>query len=80
MKLKPTYYLPSQFKGATKSNYEGIAKRMTLLLSIMTEPMTVAQLAKKTETDVRTIYRDIARLINLGYTIEIEKGHYWIKQ
>jgi DNA-binding IclR family transcriptional regulator len=66
-------------KGATKSNYEGIMIRLMALEKMLKKPITIREICEQTGWNYRTVYRDIFKLINLGYKVQNKLKKYWIK-
>lgn len=64
---------------STSSNYEAIYARCEKLIDLLHEPHTIAQLCTKTGQNYRTVYRDLARLMNLGYKVKNKLNIYWIE-
>lgn len=63
----------------TKSNWLGIKGRLDkIALHIADNPLTIEQIAEHIDGNKRTTYRDILKLIRLGYPVQNNKGHYWI--
>lgn len=63
----------------TKSNWLGIRGRLDKIAKhIEDNPLTVNQIAEYVDGNPRTTYRDILKLIRIGYPIQNNKGHYWI--
>lgn len=63
---------------STKSNFGGITKRLETIAELLREPHTVRELCNVTGYHYRTVYRDIMRLIFLGYKIKNNYTKYYI--
>jgi hypothetical protein len=68
----------SRFMKSTSSTYEAIYARCEKLIELLHEPHTIAQLCTKTGQNYRTVYRDLTRLLNLGYKLKNNLNTYWI--
>lgn len=63
----------------TKSNWLGIKARLDKIADhILENPLTINQIAEFINGNPRTTYRDILKLMKLGYPVQNNKGHYWI--
>lgn len=63
---------------STSSTYEAIYARCEQLIELLHQPHTIRQLCTKTGQNYRTVYRDIIRLLNLGYKVKNDTTKYWI--
>lgn len=68
----------SRHMKSTSSTYEAIYARCEALIELLHQPHTIAQLCKKTGHNYRTVYRDLTRLLNLGYKLKNNLTTYWI--
>lgn len=68
----------SRHMKSTKSTYEAIYARCEALIDLLHDPHTIAHLCTKTGQNYRTVYRDLARLLNLGYKVKNNLNTYWI--
>lgn len=67
-----------RYMKSTSSTYEAIYARCEALIELLHEPHTIAQLCTKTGHNYRTVYRDLTRLLNLGYKLKNNLSTYWI--
>lgn len=63
---------------STSSNYGDVYARCEQLIELLHERHTIAELCIKTGRNYRTVYRDVIRLLNLGYKVKNDITHYWI--
>lgn len=61
------------------STYEEIYARLEQLIILLQERHTIAELCTKTNLEYKVVYRDIIRLLNLGYPVKNDITHYWIE-
>lgn len=69
---------PSRVMQSTTGTYEQIYARCEKLIELLHEPHTIALLCTKTGHNYRTVYRDLTRLLNLGYKLKNNLSTYWI--
>lgn len=63
---------------SSKSSYEEIYARCEQIIELLHQRQTIRQICTKTGHNYRTVYRDIIRLINLGYKVKNDTTYYWI--
>lgn len=64
---------------ATKSNFLGIKSRLDrIVMLIYGNPLKISEISEIIESNPRTTYRDVIKLIRLGYPIERKNQQYLI--
>lgn len=61
------------------STYEEIYARLEQLIILLQERHTIADLCTKTGFEYKVVYRDLIRLLNLGYPLKNDITHYWLE-
>lgn len=68
----------SRVMKSPNSTYEEIYARLEQLIALLHDRHTINELCSKTGGNYRIVYRDIIRLLNLGYKVKNDTTHYWI--